>query len=106
MLQIKVRNVGFNRIITEPEKFGLANVSDYCIKNLSVVPVDLLAQPVTCNPDEFLFWDPIHPTTATHKLIGELAFSALWKASIPEPSTGLGVFTFSALGAVLLRKRK
>jgi phospholipase/lecithinase/hemolysin len=67
----------FGKIIAEPKKFGFTNVTDYCIKDLSVVPLELPTEPVASNPDKFLFWDPVHLTTVTHKLIGELAFSAL-----------------------------
>jgi phospholipase/lecithinase/hemolysin len=96
----------YSRIITYPEEFGFTNVTDSCIGNLSVVPINLPTQSITCTPDKFLFWDQIHPTTATHKLIGELAFSALQSESVPESSAGLGVLVFGALGGVFLLKRK
>ncbi len=97
----------FNRIIAAPGEFGFTNVTNSCIgRDLSVVPIDVSTQPVACFPDKFLFWDEVHPTTATHKLIGELAFSALKPAPVPEPSCVLGVLGFGALGAVsLLRSR-
>ncbi|MBH8562563.1 SGNH/GDSL hydrolase family protein [Nostoc sp. CENA67] len=88
----------FNRVIAAPGEFSFTNVTDSCIGNSSVVPIDISTQPITCTPDKFLFWDEIHPTTATHKLIGELAFSALHLAHIPEPSTVLGVLSFGILG--------
>ncbi|WP_335014792.1 SGNH/GDSL hydrolase family protein [Nostoc sp.] len=91
----------YNKIIATPEEFGFTNVTDSCIRELSVVPINISEQPVTCTPDKFLFWDQVHPTTATHKLIAELAFSVLKVASVPEPSTVLGlivVATFSTVG--------
>ncbi|MBN3922463.1 SGNH/GDSL hydrolase family protein [Nostoc sp. NMS4] len=98
----------FDRIIANPEEFGFTNVTNSCIsKDLSVVPIDVpTQQQVLCNPEEFLFWDEIHPTTTTHKLIGELAFSTLEPVSVPEPSAGLGMLAYSVLGAVSLLKRK
>jgi len=96
----------FNRIFSDPEEFGFTNVTDYCIQDLSVVAVVLPTQPVACNPNKFLFWDPVHPTTATHQLIGELAFSVLEPASVPEPSTALGVLVLGALSVVSLQKRQ
>ncbi|MHC0064923.1 SGNH/GDSL hydrolase family protein [Nostoc sp. UIC 10890] len=96
----------FSRIIAEPRKFGLKNATNYCIQDLSVVPLNLPTQPVACNPDEFLFWDPVHPTAAAHRLIGESAFSVLKPVSVPEPSNVLGVLAFSAFGAVSVLQRR
>jgi phospholipase/lecithinase/hemolysin len=87
----------YNRLIADRQKFGLTNVTDSCIGDLSVVPIEVPVKPVLCNPDKFLFWDELHPTTATHQLIGDLAFLALKSASIPESSTLLGILIFSVL---------
>ena len=104
IIPLNINNL-FSRIIAEPKEFGLTNVTNYCLQK-SVVPLNLPTQPVACNPDEFLFWDPVHPTTVAHQLIGEYAFSVLKPASVPEPSTGLGVLAFGALGTVLFWKRE
>ncbi|ODH00801.1 GDSL family lipase [Nostoc sp. KVJ20] len=97
----------FNRIVTAPEKFGFTNVTNSCIsKDLSVVPIDVPTQQVFCNPEEFLFWDEVHPTTSAHQIIGELAFSALKPVPVPEPSLELGMLGYSILGAVSLLKSK
>jgi len=55
---------------------------------------------VCTNPDEYLFWDTIHLTTAAHQLIGELAFNTLQSTSstnVPEANSILGILVFSAL---------
>ncbi|TBR59314.1 GDSL family lipase [Westiellopsis prolifica IICB1] len=99
----------FNRIIADPQEFGFTNATDSCLPgDLSVVPINPPTQPVNCTPDTFVFWDQLHPTTATHKTIGELAFSTLKKEKVPvpEPSPVLGVLTFGALAVVGKRKRK
>ncbi|MEH2177201.1 SGNH/GDSL hydrolase family protein [Nostoc sp.] len=89
----------FNRIIADPEEFNLTNGTDSCIGDSPVVPIKVTTQAVICIPDKFLFWDEVHPTTATHKLIGKLAFSALEPVPVPEPSAVLGVLAFG-VGAV------
>ncbi|HET8870548.1 MAG TPA: SGNH/GDSL hydrolase family protein [Aquabacterium sp.] len=68
------------------------NTTDSCF-NASV--------PSLCaNPDNYLFWDGVHPTAAAHRVLGQ-AFAA----AVPEPETyamllaGLGV-------AVLMQRRK
>ncbi len=84
----------FNEVITAPGEFGFTNVTDSCLS-------------VACaNPDEFLFWDDIHPTTTAHELVGELAVSALKSEPIPEPSAELGMLALAALGAASVFKRK
>jgi phospholipase/lecithinase/hemolysin len=106
IIELNVNSL-FDRIIAAPEEFGFTNVTNSCIsKDLSVVPIDVPTQQVSCNPEEFLFWDEVHPTTTAHKLIGELAFSALKPVPVPEPSLGLGMLAYSILGAVSLLKSK
>lgn len=96
----------FRRIIANPEEFGFTNVTDSCVGNLSVVPINLPNQPVDCTPDQFLFWDQIHPTTVAHRLIGELAVSALQSKSVNESSTILGLLLFGALSKISMQKDK
>lgn len=57
----------YREAITEPAKFGFTNTSSACLNKVT-----------TCdNPDKFLFWDGIHPTTIGHKLLAEAALKAL-----------------------------
>ncbi|MEH1808822.1 MAG: SGNH/GDSL hydrolase family protein [Nostoc sp.] len=106
IIELNVNSL-FDRVNAAPDEFGFANVTNSCIsKDLSVVPIDVPTQKVLCNPEKFLFWDEVHPTTTTHKLIGELAFSALEPVPVPEPSAGLGILGYSVLNAVLLLRCK
>jgi phospholipase/lecithinase/hemolysin len=59
-----------NDIVADPAAFGLTDVTTACVTpNIS---------PFTCEtPDEFLFWDGIHPTSAAHAIIAQEAASAL-----------------------------
>jgi phospholipase/lecithinase/hemolysin len=55
-----------NDINSDPSAFGFANVTTACVTpNL---------QPFTCQqPDEYLFWDGIHPTKAGHEWLAREA---------------------------------
>jgi phospholipase/lecithinase/hemolysin len=58
------------KIVDHPEAFGLTDVTSPCVTpNIA---------PFTCDrPDEFLFWDGIHPTKAVHAIIAQEAASML-----------------------------
>jgi len=58
--------------IANPAAFGFTNVISSC----------LFGSNICGNPDQFLFWDGIHPTTAAHRIIGETAFSTIQEAGM------------------------
>lgn len=92
-LNIKLLDV--NSLITDgisnPARYGFTNVTDACINNPSCVGGGQTVQ------NQYLFWDSIHPTTASHKRIAELAFSELQAKSVPEPISVVGTVVFGAL---------
>jgi phospholipase/lecithinase/hemolysin len=52
--------------IAHPSQFGFSNVTQACFE-VSACP----------HPNQFLFWDGIHPTTAAHRILGDAAFETL-----------------------------
>jgi phospholipase/lecithinase/hemolysin len=55
----------FNQIAAAPADYGLADISDfYRTRYLA-------------NPDTYLFWDDIHPTTRGHSIVAEAAIKLL-----------------------------
>lgn len=53
-----------------PASFGFANVTDACVTPL-LAPYDC------AEPDSYLFWDGLHPTKATHRLLAALVINRL-----------------------------
>ncbi|MFB2837053.1 SGNH/GDSL hydrolase family protein [Floridanema evergladense] len=84
----------FADAVSNPGNYNFTNVTQGC-----------LLEPSCQNPDQFLFWDTIHPTTAGHKLLAKQAYSAL-STSVPEPGEELGLLLLGVLGAASIWKRK
>ena len=88
----------FNQTITQfnntPDQSPFTNITDICLGNRDCI-----------NPDQFLFWDGIHPTSKTHELIADFAFKTLLQQAqqpIPEPGLNwqfLILASFLFLGA-------
>jgi outer membrane lipase/esterase len=82
-------------LVADPESFGLpasTNVTDPCFTGFVGVPSP---DPVCPNPEAYVFFDKIHPSAATHEVLGRLASNA-----VPVPLTaallglGLGIFGY------------
>jgi phospholipase/lecithinase/hemolysin len=74
----------FNNAIANPAQFGFTNVSDGCMQPVGDLVRDVVVGGVPCaNPDEFIFWDSIHPSARAHALLADAAFAAV----VPSPTT-------------------
>lgn len=91
----------YDKIITNPSSYGITNTTDACAGR------EIFGQDTTpcATPDTYFFYHDSHPSTAVHKIVGDLMYQDLVLAAIPEPSTGalmLGGIGF--LGLVARRK--
>ena len=68
-------NTLYRDAISNPAAFNFTNVTTPCLSGSSICS----------NPDQFLFWDGIHPTAATHRIIGKTAFSTIQEAGMINP---------------------
>lgn len=92
----------FQEVIRRPQEFGFKNVTDPLIGK---DPNDTLVK-----PDEFLFYDTQHPTTAGHKWIANLFQDSLFQAGyvnqgasevLPRPTGGLFEQEISLVGTLV-----
>ncbi|MBR8826742.1 MAG: SGNH/GDSL hydrolase family protein [Gomphosphaeria aponina SAG 52.96 = DSM 107014] len=91
-------NSFFKAALNNPESFGLTNVTDACL--------DLETGRICNNPDEYLFWDSVHPTTFAHEGIAQLAAQELDSRTtqVREPVATFALLTFGILGVATLKK--
>lgn len=84
-------DAALQRVLINPNAYGITNTNEGCL-----VFDPTLLNPVlsTCsNPNEYLFWDSVHPTDRIHHILGDQ-----FAAAIPEPET----LVIVALGLVIL----
>lgn len=81
-------NAALHGVLSDPGAFGLTNVTQACL----VLGVSLCG-----NPDEYLFWDGVHPSDTVAKELGRQFAQA-----VPEPETCamlvLGLVVLAAVG--------
>ena len=91
----------FNTVRATPAKFGFKDVTTACVTGNFLQVTNICD-----NPDDFLFFDDVHPSSRAHNLIAQAALAAVNGKTIPEPSAALGILALGALSAARVRKRK
>jgi len=71
----------FAQVIANPNSYGFTNVIEAC----------MIPSPYTvcANPDQYLFWDDFHPTTAGQRLIAQNFYAATVETPGPLPVAGV-----------------
>lgn len=88
----------FAAVVADPAAYGLTNVTAPAAPGLEPGDQTYDTALLAPNPDQYLFWDDLHPTRAGHALLGRAALAA-----VPEPAS-LAVVALAGLG--LLRRRR
>ncbi len=70
----------FAQVLESPDRFGFHDTEHSCLNMPTEKKTDYLTGPSMtpgCDPDGYVFWDRVHPTTKVHRLIAERVFAAV-----------------------------
>ncbi|HVT29263.1 MAG TPA: SGNH/GDSL hydrolase family protein [Lacipirellulaceae bacterium] len=60
-----------SQALADPEAFGLVNVTNSAAPGLSYGATSYDTSQIVPNPNQYLFWDDVHPTAAVHAILGQ-----------------------------------
>jgi phospholipase/lecithinase/hemolysin len=61
----------FSQTLANPQAFGLTNVKNSAAPGLSPGDTSYNASQIVSNPDQYMFWDDVHPTAAVHAILAQ-----------------------------------
>lgn len=83
-------------IVADPTAYGLTNVTSPCLTaSTTTSPAT-----VCSDPNQYLFWDELHPTAAGHQLVADVVLE-----QVPEPGS-IGLLAIGVTGLLLIRRRR
>jgi len=63
----------FNAVLADPADFGLVNVTQSAAPGLDPGDSSYNTSQIVPNPNQYLFWDDLHPTAAVHAILAQRA---------------------------------
>ncbi len=82
-----------NNTIANAASLGITNTTDRCYSGATGVGG---AGTVCTNPNEYVFWDGIHPTARAHQMLGDFATAAVVPAPAAVWLLGTGIAALAA----------
>ena len=80
----------FDSVVADPALFGFSNMIDPACSDCGF-GANPNASMVVSNPEEYYFWDDVHPTALTHQYIGDAAHTLFLSVPIAGDFDGNGV---------------
>ena len=101
-------NTLFDSVLANPGDFGFTSVPPASCLQGEPLTIGVDSSNVCANPEEQIFWDFIHPTTAAHKVFADFALETLNSqfepTSVPEPNLPYLPLGLLGLGWCLIQK--
>jgi phospholipase/lecithinase/hemolysin len=82
-------------IVADPAAYGFTNVTQPCLTG----EVDYSGGTPCATPNQYLFWDQLHPTAAAHELVADAALSVV----VPEPGS-ISLIAAGLFGLLIVRR--
>jgi phospholipase/lecithinase/hemolysin len=92
----------YDAILSDPAKYGFTNTTDKCagraLFNEDITPC--------ATPDTYFYYHEAHPSTAAHRVVGELLAGEVMAAAVPEPSTYALLLAGGTVVGFIVRRRR